>query len=180
MTQKTINGLLNPIRMRVIMTLSKYGEMTIKEIKEKLSSVPQASLYRHVKTLHEQGFIEVTKETKVRGSIQMTYKLNKNPFEEMNNAGLNNDLDAASEYFYTFAMTLLGEFMEYASNKNANLVDDSVGFRTYPIYVSEEENQEFTRDLGTFLGKYISNEDIPGRKLRKFSFVYMPIESEEK
>lgn len=179
MTNKMINGLLNPIRMKIIMTLQKQGEMTIKDIKQHMDSVPQASLYRHVKTLLKEGFIEIVSEEKIRGSVQMTYKMKINPLDEMNKAGIENDIETINEYFYTFAMTLLGEFMEYTSNETANLKNDLVGFRTYPIYVTDEENEAFAKDLSTFLKKYITNEDKQGRKLRKFSFVYMPIESEE-
>lgn len=164
--------------MKIIMLFAQYGEMTTKDIQSKLVSVSQASLYRHVKALLRNSFIEVVSKAKIRGSVEVTYRLRSNPFDEMNKVGLNNDLDTATEYFYTFVMTLLQEFIEYTQSKDADMKKDLIGFRTMPLYLSEDEHLNFIEDFKKLIIQYSQFENTHNRPLHKFSFVYLPVKEE--
>lgn len=180
MNAKELNQLLNPVRMKIIMLFTQYGQMTTKDIQSKLVSVSQASLYRHMKALLKNGFIEVVNKTKIRGSVEITYQLKNNPFEELNKVGLENDLDTATEYFYTFAMTLIQDFIDYTQSEDANMQKDLIGFRTIPLYLSDQEHLDFIKEFQKLMTKYSQLDNTQNRLLRKFSFVYLPDKKEAK
>ena len=111
---------------------------------------------------------------KKRGAIEKTYQLKMNPFEQMNQIAIEGTNDEINELFYVFAMTLVMDFNKYIEKDDADMIKDSVGYRSFPLYVSEKENEEFLDGFRSLLGKYINNEASNERKLRKFSFVYTP------
>ncbi len=174
MDPKQMRSLLNPIRMRIILVLTKKGECTTKDFQDELQEVPQASLYRHINKLVKDGNIEVVSKTQKRGAIERTFKLKKNPYQEVEKKALTGDKDEISEIFYSFAMTLLTDFNEYLHKEDSDMQKDSVGFRSYPLYLTDEENQEFLKDFSEFLVKYASKQPGKGRIPRRFSFVYTP------
>ncbi|MCB0112753.1 MAG: hypothetical protein KDD84_01630, partial [Caldilineaceae bacterium] len=76
--------------------------------------------------------------------------------------------------FYQFVMTRLLEFSKYLEKDNPDLLADSVGFRTFPLYLSQEETAQFTQGLGELLGRHVNNQPGDDRQLRSFSFTFMP------
>ena len=151
---------------------------TIGDIKSSIKDIPSASLYRHINRLLEDDIIKVVSEAKKRGAIEKTYQLKTNPLEQMNKVTSEGSHDDIKEMFYVFAMTLVMEFNNYMEKDNVNLMKDSVGYRSFPLYVSKEENEEFLDGFKSLLGKYINNKPSDERELRKFSFVYTPTNTE--
>lgn len=176
MDNKLIKGLLNPIRMKIIMVLLKEKQATKKVISEEMKDIPQASLYRHLNHLVQEGILIIKEENQIRGTYERVYELSYNPFESMNQIGLSKDYDKLIQFYYTFVMTQLLEFSEYVSNKDSDLEKDKVGFRSYPLYLSEVEKDDFLNDFGQLLKKYINNKSTDENRMHKFSFAFMPVE----
>ena len=174
MNKKTMEGLLNPVRMRIVMMFLDNSLYTIGEIKKSVKDIPSASLYRHINRLLEDDVIKVVSETKKRGAIEKTYQLKINPFDEMNKISTEGSKEDIKEMFYTFSMSNVVEFNEYMENNNVDLIKDSVGYRSFPLYVTKEENEEFLEGFRSLISKYIGNEASEKRILRKFSFIYTP------
>ena len=167
-------GLLNPVRMKIVMMFLDNSLHTIGEIKDGLRDIPSASLYRHINRLMEDGILKVVSETKKRGAIEKTYQLKTNPFDQLNQIATEGTRDENKELFYVFAMTLVMEFNTYMEKDTVDLQQDSVGFRSFPLYVTDKENEEFLDGFRSLLSKYVTNEASEERTLRKFSFVYAP------
>ncbi|XFA98656.1 helix-turn-helix domain-containing protein [Candidatus Izemoplasma sp. B36] len=174
MDLKVIKELFNPVRMKIILELTKRQECTTKDLKEELQDIPQASLYRHINILVKHEIIEITKEERKRGTIERTLKLKFDPYAEMQQSAETGDKKSTGNVFYYYVMTLLSEFNSYLNSDSANLIKDGVGFRSYPMYVTEEEHMEFIQDLGKLITKHTQKKSRKGRRLRKFSFVYIP------
>ena len=174
MKRETVQKLLNPIRIKIINVLIREEQMTRKQIQEVMPSVPQATLYRHLKTLLDAKILKVANEKQIRGTIEKTYTLVYNPFKKMNEIGIKGDKEQLLDVFATYAFTLMADFSEYLENDDYDLVKDFVGFRSVPMYLSEDENNEFVKDLKTLMMKYGNFEDNGNRVLRNFSYVYMP------
>lgn len=174
MNKRTMEGLLNPVRMKIVMMFLDNSLHTIGDIKKSVKDIPSASLYRHINRLLEDNIIQVVSEAKKRGAIEKTYQLKMNPFDELNKISSEGSNDELKELFYVFAMTLVMDFNKYMEKDNVDLVEDSVGYRSFPLYVTKEENEEFLNGFRSLLGKYIGNEASDERTLRKFSFVYIP------
>ena len=77
-----INTILHPVRMRIMQSLLGGKELTAQEISNRVSDVPQASLYRHLNSLLEAEVLEVVEENKVRGTMEKVYALS-NQLETM-------------------------------------------------------------------------------------------------
>ncbi|SCZ80006.1 helix-turn-helix domain-containing protein [Acidaminobacter hydrogenoformans] len=171
---KVLSELLNPVRMKIVQVISEKGTATSKEIAEAVPGVPIASLYRHIKKLFEIGILEVISETPVRGTVEKTYRVRSQPFEAIEEAVASGDRDAHYELFYTFAMSMLMDFSNYIAGPNYDLVNDRVGFRSYPIYMTDEVCDDFLKDFSDLLVKYLGPNAKSEGRLRKFSFALMP------
>lgn len=174
MDPKIIKGLFNPVRIKIIFVLNSKQECTTKELQEELQDIPQASLYRHINTLVQYGVIEVTKEEKKRGALERTYSLKYDPYDKMQQQAIDGDKDSIGEVFYYYIMTLLAEFTTYLQKDTSDLATDGVGFRSFPMYVNEEEHLAFIENLGALVKNHTQHPSRKDRRLRKFSFIYMP------
>jgi DNA-binding transcriptional ArsR family regulator len=176
MDNKVLSGLLNPVRMRILQILMRNETATTRVIAEDLPNVPAASLYRHINKLVEDDILEICGEKKIRGTVEKLYRLKNNPFKLIEELAEKGGREDYYNIFYTFAMTLLMDFNNYSNIENYNMLEDRVGFRSFPLYLSDEECDEFLNILKTALIKVVDNKPNNGRRLRKFSYVIMPEE----
>ena len=68
---------MNPVRQRIFQYFLLHETGTVKEVKNALSDVPSASLYRHMKILADSSILVVVGENRIRGTVESVYKLNK-------------------------------------------------------------------------------------------------------
>ena len=78
MSNKKIDNILHPIRMKVLQTLIGGRQLTVQQIGERLTDVPQATLYRHLNKLLETEILTVVAEKKVRGTTEKVLAINEN------------------------------------------------------------------------------------------------------
>jgi DNA-binding transcriptional ArsR family regulator len=174
MDSKVLSGLLNPIRMKILLILMSIETATAKRIAEDMPDIPPASLYRHINKLVADDILEICAENKIRGTLEKVYRLKSNPFQEVNERLKNGNKEELYQVFYTFVMTLLSDFRDYLEGGNYDLEKDRVGFRSYPLYMSDGECDEFFKTFKNSLDQLQHNESSEERRLRKFSFVMMP------
>jgi len=169
-----LSELLNPVRMKIIQVISEKGTATPKEIIEAVPGIPVASLYRHIKKLLEIGILEIVTETPIRGTVEKTYQVRLEPFNSIEELVSTGDRNAHYDLFYTFAMSMMVDFSRYVSSSTYDLVKDRVGFRSYPITMTDEVCDEFLRDFSALLLKYLNASEKSEGRLRKFSFALLP------
>lgn len=174
MTEHKRRLLLHPVRMRIVQALAARP-LTPLQLVEVLGDVPQATVYRHLKRLHEAALIEVVGERRVRGGSERTYSLVSDA------ASLGPaDLEDASpeehfELFATFVGTLLSDYSAYLRDNEApDLERDRVGFRRIPLWLSDAEFDDFAQAVNAALRPFIGNEPDERRRLRQLSIVVMP------
>ncbi len=171
---KMLSELLNPVRMKVIQVISEKGSATPKEIIEAVPGIPVASLYRHIKKLLEIGVLEIVSETPIRGTVEKTYKVRLEPFKAIEELVSSGDRNAHYDLFYTFAMSMIVDFSRYISTPTYDMVKDRVGFRSYPITMTDERCDDFLKDFSELLIKYLNTSEKSEGRLRKFSFALLP------
>lgn len=172
MNQKTIEILLNPIIMKIIVVMLEKEQVTTKDIMEVIN-VPQATLYRHIAKLMKNNIIKVVKEEYKRGSYEKTYQLIYDPIKEMGKVVTEGSKEEIQSLFMMFVMNIINQFNQYVERDSFDMVKDQTGFRTYSLYLTKEENQSFINDFGQVLSKYITNNSNEERTLHSFSFVHM-------
>jgi DNA-binding transcriptional ArsR family regulator len=171
MTNINTDLILHPIRMRIIQHLSK-GEATVHELKEWMSDVPQATLYRHLNRLTNNKIIYIVDERKVRGAVEKTYAMQEDsPYmsaEELEQLTCEEHL----KLFMTFLSSVTGQARSYLLN-NPDLSGDSFGYNQLDLYLTKEEFKELTEGMNELLTKFKSNR--PTKDNDKISLIQMLI-----
>jgi DNA-binding PadR family transcriptional regulator len=173
---KIFESMVHPIRMKIIQEVIKRKTATVKDIADSLSDVPPASLYRQINKLVSDNVLEISAENKVRGTLEKVYRIKFNPYEELNRLTEEPNPEQILNLFYNFSMTLLADFQSYISKENVNPEKDGVGFRSYPLYLTDGELAEMLAEMREPIIKRIENKPSPERKLRKLSTVITPID----
>ena len=175
--QSLIDQILHPVRMRLMMALSGE-ELTPQQLSERLADVPPATLYRHIKALHEAGLLHVVAENPVRGTLEKVYTADPNRA-----AVRPQDLEGLSKedhlrLFIAFATGLAHNFEQYlATTEQPDYVRDGIGFRQVPLYLNDEEFMQMVQSLNKALLPYLQKEPAPDRRLRHFATVVLPAPS---
>ena len=160
--------ILNPVRMRIIQCMASQSTSTAKQLGEKLSDVPKASLYRHLKKLVDAQLLVVVQENKVRGTMEKVYALNPNPpsFSKTNAA-----IQKEASYFL---MHLLHDFRQYLLDENNNAERDMLFLKSATLLLSDQEFADFLEEVGRAYAKVMQNAPSPERKVRQISFISSP------
>lgn len=176
---EAIKSMMNPLRLKIIQEISLKGTATTKEISEICGDIPQATLYRHINSLLKHGVIEVVSENKVRGIFEKVYAIKSEPSEWINKNPAELGKEELSELFSQFIVSLLADFDNYLSKtEDINVVEDKIGFRSYAMYLSDEELIEMMREIYESINKRVENKPSGSRVLRKFSTVMTPYKKE--
>ena len=171
MEKQMIELVMNPVRQRIIQCIALRGTVTTAQMLEELTDVPKASLYRHVKLLHEGGLLEVAEETKVRGTILRAYRLRQTPVDTGSN-------DQASAAIYNALMTLMSSFRAYFGRPDRDPIADRLFLGTSTLMMTDGEFDEFTAGVGQLIQGAMTNKPAEGRKPRRITFISSPCEED--
>ncbi|MDO5522241.1 MAG: helix-turn-helix domain-containing protein [bacterium] len=165
--------IMNPIRQRILQFLMINTTGTAGEMKAELHDIPPASLYRHIKVLAEAGLLEVVEEKKIRGTMEKTYALVKQPMGDVNEQDVGNIIQ-------TGLLSLMSSFQKYFMKEGNDPVKDMLSFSTSTLMLSDEEYVQVLMKIGEVLNGVIANQPEEGRKPRRFTIISSPCEEENK
>ena len=172
---EAIKSMMNPLRLKIVQEISLKGKATTKEIAEICGDIPQATLYRHLNSLLKHEIIEVVSENKIRGILEKVYAIKVNPQDEIDRNTDKMSKQEISELFSQYIISILSDFNNYVSkSEDVDIIKDKVGFRSYPLYLSDEEFMEMMGEIHESIGKRFKNKPSEHRILRKFSTVTTP------
>jgi DNA-binding transcriptional ArsR family regulator len=171
MTEIDTDLFLHPVRMRIVQHLSK-GVATVHELKEWMSDVPQATLYRHLNRLTKNKIIHIVDERKIRGAVEKTYAMQEDsPYmtvEELEQLSGEEHL----KLFMTFLSSVTGQARSYLLN-NPDHSGDLFGYNQLDLYLTTEELKELNEGMNELLSKFKSNR--PTKENDKVSLIQMLI-----
>ncbi len=165
--------LLHPVRLRIVQALVGRP-LTPLALKEQLGDVAQATLYRHIKELHDSGFIDVIDERQVRGGSERTYAVVESAVHLGPDELADSTRDDHVRYFLTFLGTLIADFCTYLESNDPDLAVDGVGYQQTPLWLSDEEFADFAEEVSRVIRARLGNSPEPGRRRRLFTTVVMP------
>ncbi|MBH0158252.1 helix-turn-helix domain-containing protein [Fictibacillus sp. 5RED26] len=174
--QSKADFILHPVRMKIIQQLSK-GPATVMELKEWVSEVPQATLYRHLNLLSKNEIIYVVEERKVRGAVERTYALDQNSAYISAEEAANLSKEEHMKMFMTFVSNVTGEVEAYL-NGNTNLKTDIFGYNQLDLYLNDEEWEELNQGMQELIGKYVPNR--PSKHNKRVKLVQMLVPEPKK
>lgn len=169
--QDIIKIMMNPVRLRIIQYLVLHETATTAQIKEELTDIPPASLYRHIKILEEAKVIVIVKENKIRGVLERVYQLSmESPIgDNPTNASINQVIQAG-------LVSLMSEFSKYLENEENDPQKDMLFLSTSTLVMSDEEFTAFTKEIGEAFNKVINNKKSEERKVRRITWISSPCE----
>lgn len=177
MTDKIMECITNPVKCKLLLEIYSQERATAKHLSDMLGDIPQATLYRNLKKMLNDGILQVVEETQIRGTVERTYALafdlNSN-FETVlaENSGMLY-MQVFTQYFLGFAK----QFQEYCKSPNINIKKDMSGFSLSHLYLSDEELTEFIKSISNLIKTVEKNEPRAGRKLRTFGLIVAPPEN---
>lgn len=175
MKESKTDILLHPVRLRIIMCLAARPRLTPQQIGRILSDVPQATLYRHIRTLSDAGIIEVVEERPTGGATERVYALADQAGYLTEDDMKHATKDDHMQYFMMFCANLLRLFGSYLHHtEEISFARDRVGYHTRMMHLTDDEFVAFVTDLQNVLARYITNEARPDRKPLTFSSVLIP------
>jgi DNA-binding transcriptional ArsR family regulator len=170
----SIELLLNPLRLRIIHAVLDGRPFTTTQLADRIADVSRATVYRQVAVLVEAGLLEIDGEQRVRGAVERTYRLHPA------RAAMDPDTIAAMtvedhQRLFTAAVgALLAEFTAYLGRDGADPLADSVSYRQFSLWLSEEEKAKFVRELTATLLALMKNGPTGARRQHMFSTILFP------
>ncbi|MGE6259829.1 helix-turn-helix domain-containing protein [Heyndrickxia sporothermodurans] len=154
-------ALIHPVRMKISQTLIRHKErgLTPLEMLKIIKDVPQATLYRHIQVLHDEGIIKVVKEKKVRSVSEKYYTINEdaarlNP-KDWESLSENEKLNFVSYY----QLSLLTQYQDYLSTlKQKEQSDDRATFSLVELKIDKQEFENFQQELNSLMLKYYEKQ----------------------
>ena len=160
--------IINSIRMRIVQYIILNQQATASQLAQELNEVPRTTLYRHINVLEEAGIIVVVNEKKIRGTIEKTYEMNPE-------AVLGEDeIENAKNNAFTYLMGIYGDFYKYFSSNTKSEYDGRLFIKPNMMYLSDDEFDEFVKDLNNVFEKYQSYDQDENRILRKITTISAP------
>ena len=156
---------MNPVRQRIFQYFLLNETGTVKEVKNALSDVPSASLYRHMKILADSSILVVVGENRIRGTVESVYKLNKDA------------MAAEDEDGNGVQMALLGlcaSFAKYFSTGSADPKKDMLLFTNCTLMLTDEEFTGFLSEINEIGLKYMKVKPTADSKTRRITLISSP------
>lgn len=180
MNQKIMDCFVHPIKCKLLLEIFSMGKATAKQLADRYDDIPQATLYRYLKRMTDDGVLKVAEEKKVRGTVEKTYvsAIDFSSIEQGlkgENAG-----DVYMQLFMQYVFGFIKKFQEYCKNKNIDIAKDMSGFSLAPIYASDEELTAAIEDYTKIVQPLYNNKPTADRKARTLGFIISPPESSNK
>lgn len=162
----------HPVRARLILTLMGR-ELTTQQIATLLPDIPRTSLYRHISELAAVGVFVVVSETAVRGTVEKKYAV------QLSAATLAREdvLEAGHEEYLRLVNGVLGGvtdvYQVYLARREEGLYDNIL-LRVNSVNLSDEEFQQFRKQLTDLLTSVQDNPLTPGRRRRVIGLLGVP------
>ena len=149
-TEKLLDCIENPVKTKIILTLQK-GPSTTQNLLKMNNDIPQATLYRALKSMESAGIIQIVAENKVRAIVEKTYAISKDFLSLEDSIVKNNDGEAYFKLFSTFVIELLKKFEAYSKSKDIDIAGDGSSYTAVPLYGTSEEFVEYSKQIAKIL-----------------------------
>lgn len=180
MEQKVIECITHPIKCKLLLELYSSGKATAKQLAEIYNDIPQATLYRYLKRMTNDGVLKVVEENQVRGTIEKTYAVAINLDSNGQDLIGENSGDAYMQMFMQYIFGFIRRFQEYCKNPNIDILKDRSGFSLAPIYATDEELEAAMVEYSKIIQPLYKNRPTADRKSRTLGLIISPPENYDK
>ena len=157
---------MNPVRHRIFQYFLLHETGSVKDVKQALSDIPSASLYRHVKILADSSILMIVCENRIRGTVESIYQLNKEALSTEDESG--NAVQMS-------LLSLCTSFAEYFSGSNPNPKKDMLLFTNCTLLLTDEKFMEFLSEINEIACKYMKADTAQDSKTRQITLISSPV-----
>jgi len=176
MIDKLMDCLTNPVKCRLLLEIHSRGQTTAKHLADIYTDIPQATLYRNLKKMTNDGILKIVEETQIRGTVERTYALaydlNKDPDKLLEE----NSGTVYMQFFFQYIIGFAKQFQKYCQSPNIDIKHDMTGFSLAPLYLTDEELTALMEQISGTIRSVKQNKPAPGRKLRNIGIIVSPEE----
>lgn len=177
MTDKIMECITNPVKCKLLLEIYSQERATAKHLSDVLSDIPQATLYRNLKKMLNDGLIKVVEKKQVRGTVESTYALALNLNSEFEAILAENSGSLYMQLFMQYFLGFAKQFREYCKSPNIDIKKDMSGFSLSHLYLSDEELIELMKNISNIIKTVEKNEPKTERKLRTLGIIVTPPEN---
>jgi DNA-binding transcriptional ArsR family regulator len=165
--------IIHPIRMRMIIALHNR-KLTPKQLAAELKDVASATLYHHLNLLTDGGITQIVEERLVHGTLrEKVYTLSDASTILSPDQISSASKDELLQYFLVFVSKLIGDHARYLDlNERAYYTD--AGYQQHPLFLSDEEFDQFRQEMNATLLPWLTKEPAPGRRQRLLTTILIP------
>lgn len=176
MASERANLILHPIRLRILGELAGRA-LTTAQLGQLLPDLPQATLYRHVKTLLDNSLIAVHAETRINGATERTYTLVRQDLRLDPEDLRSMTHDDHREAFGVYTAALHQTFERFVSDASQEqLGSGKLRYQWGAAYMTDEEFGQFSARLSAVIADLFHFTPAPGRKRYVLASVVIPEE----
>jgi DNA-binding transcriptional ArsR family regulator len=165
---------LHPVRLRIAQAFLGGRRLTTAELREELTDVAPATLYRQIGVLVDGGLLEVVDERKVRGTFERTYQLREDAASVSADDAREMSEDEHRRGFLTFVAGLLADYDRYLDGKDVDLGRDLVGYRQIALNLTDEETLALVSELREVIAARVALRPGPDRRRRMLTTILVP------
>lgn len=177
MDQKIMDCFANPIKCKLLLEIYASGQTTAKRLSELYSDIPQATLYRYLKRMTDEGILKIVGENPIRGTVEKTYALAVPLGEGIEDIVSSNSGEAFMLLFMNYMLGLVKQFQEYCKRSDIDIMKDHPAFTMAPVYATNEELEAAVGEFARIIEPLHHNPPAPGRKLRTIGLIVTPPET---
>lgn len=174
MNKKLMEVITNPVKCKLLFEIEACKQTTAKHLAEKFHDIPQATLYRYLKRMTQDGILKIVDQTQIRGAVERTYSV----AIDLNAGGLEmldqNSGPLYMQAFTQFVMGFMKQFQEYCDRDSIDIKKDKSGYSLAPLYLTDEELEGLMADIHEIIKPYMDNEPTSERKLRSIGLIVSP------
>jgi len=174
MTNKLIQHLTNPTKNKIIIQVMSEGQTTAKALAAHNADIPQATLYRHLKKLVDDGVLKIIEERQIRNVTEKVYGMAIDFTAYTEKMIKENDAEAYLGLFYNYMAGLVKEFKTYSERDDVDLLHDGSGFKLQHFYADLEELQMLSKAIAELITPFITDDGSKPRKERLLGIIFTP------
>ncbi|WP_440896631.1 transcriptional regulator [Amphibacillus sp. Q70] len=163
----------NQTRFKIALELiDKEDGLSIMQLNQLLVDIPQATLYRHVNAMFEDGLLKIVKKKKTRSGEESFYAINAKGYkideDEWEQASYDEKVNFVTYYF----MYILQAYQNY--HQTLGDKKDHSTFSISKLNLGESEFENFQSDLNDLIHKYYHESQNNHHRERTISLVIIP------
>lgn len=170
----TTDALLHPVRLRIVQSLFDSDPLTTAQLRDRLSDIPPATMYRHIAVLVEADVLEVVEERRVRGAVERSYRVSRGRVEVDGAARAEMTREDHRRAFTAFAASLTADFDRYLAHEDADPLRDGVAYRQAAAWLTDEELADLVARIGDLVNAEAGRGPGGGRRRRVLSYLAVP------